>query len=307
MRFLIARLSAIGDCVMTAHAVSSLRRAFSGSEFVWAVQEKCAPVVACPGLVDTVHVVPRERWKRARWSPSTWASQVRFYLGMRKREFDVGLDFQGHSKTALLLRCAKCREVRANRATDALARWLLKPSPPPPSARHEVEMGFGLVEPWCRDDGKGPIMPEVREGREPGLVTIQTGAGEARKAYPQEQWAEVGGALKALGHRVVYLGAPGDPSPENAESQVGRLSLLESIGWVARSSLHLAADTGTGHVAAAYGTPVVSVFGPTDPERFRPFGKGVIVLKAATPGEVSPAQIVAEAERLLRSLSADLG
>ncbi|MGE3126981.1 MAG: glycosyltransferase family 9 protein [Fimbriimonadaceae bacterium] len=304
MRFLVVRLSAIGDCVMAAHAVSSLRRAHPKADIVWAVQEKCAPVVASPGLADEVIVVPRERWKQGRRSPAAWFDQVRFYLGMRSREFDVGFDFQGHSKSALLARFARCKEVRANRATDALARTLLRPVPLPEGIVHEVEKGFALVEPWSLNDGLGPIMPAVTEGREERLVTIQTGAGEARKAYPSAQWAEVGRALASKGFRVVYLGAPGDPEPEGAESLVGRLSLLESTSWVARSALHIAADTGTGHVAAAYGTPVVSVFGPTDPDRFRPYGTAVRIVRAETPGEVPPAEIVAEAESLAGSLSA---
>ncbi|MGE0001849.1 MAG: glycosyltransferase family 9 protein, partial [Fimbriimonadaceae bacterium] len=78
MRFLVVRLSAIGDCVMAAHAVSSLRRAHPKADIVWAVQEKCAPVVASPGLADEVIVVPRERWKQGRRSPAAWFDQVRF-------------------------------------------------------------------------------------------------------------------------------------------------------------------------------------------------------------------------------------
>lgn len=286
---------------MAAHAVSALRRAHPESEIVWAVQERCAPVVACPGLVQSVHIVPRERWKRARWSPSTLLSQVRCYLGLRDRRFDVGLDFQGHSKSAILLRLARCKEVRANRATDVLARALLRPVPLPPTAVHEVEKGFALVEPWCADDRQGPVMPEVGKGREDGLVTVQTGVGEARKSYPAAQWAEVARSLAGKGFRVVYLGAPGDPEPGGAESLVGRLTLRESMAWVARSSLHIAADTGTGHIAAAYGTPVVSVFGPTDPARFRPYGDMVRVVQAATPAEVEPGAIVEAAASLTGS------
>jgi ADP-heptose:LPS heptosyltransferase len=64
--------------------------------------------------------------------------------------------------------------------------------------------------------------------------------------------------------------------------------------------LHLAADTGTGHIAAAYGVPFVSVFGPTDPKLFRPYSDEGVVLRASDrAGDVEPAQILAAAEGLL--------
>ena len=70
---------------------------------------------------------------------------------------------------------------------------------------------------------------------------------------------------------------------------------------IARSSLVLAADTGAGHLAAAYGVPVVSIFGPTDPEEFRPYSDAGIVLKSGDrTDDVSPEQVVMAAKELWR-------
>ena len=70
---------------------------------------------------------------------------------------------------------------------------------------------------------------------------------------------------------------------------------------VAESHLHLAGDTGTGHIAAAYGTPVVSVFGPTPPERYRPWSARARVLRddSKSVEAVSPDLILAEALSVL--------
>ena len=69
---------------------------------------------------------------------------------------------------------------------------------------------------------------------------------------------------------------------------------------VAHSMVHLAADTGTGHMAAAYGVPVVSVFGYTDMIEYRPYTENGVVLNAGKSMDgVSPEQIVDSVESLV--------
>jgi ADP-heptose:LPS heptosyltransferase len=94
-------------------------------------------------------------------------------------------------------------------------------------------------------------------------VTIQTGSKEEQKRYPLDKWNEVAASLAAAGHVVVGLGAPGDPqiTAPGVINQVGAHSLRGAMAAVAASDLHLAVDTGTGHMAAAYGVPVLSLLG----------------------------------------------
>ena len=67
-----------------------------------------------------------------------------------------------------------------------------------------------------------------------------------------------------------------------------------------RPGLHLAADTGTGHAASAYGTPVVSVFGPTDPALYRPWGgRSTMLRNGDDTACVSSGEVAAAAHELL--------
>jgi ADP-heptose:LPS heptosyltransferase len=106
--------------------------------------------------------------------------------------------------------------------------------------------------------------------------------------------------------RVLGLGAAGDPplfvqnAPE-VKSKVGKYPLVRSMGAVLASDLHLAADTGTGHVAAAYGVPVVSVFSKNDPQRFRPYAENAKVLRhGKEAARVRSAEVVEAAHQLLQ-------
>jgi len=299
---------------MTAWAVTALRNAGPRAEITWAVQERCAPVVDTHQLVNRVHVFPRERWKSNRWSPKTWREQLIQYTSLRHAKFEVGFDFQGHSKTALCLRLSGCRERFASRATDAFAARLNPPSDLHPTGPHEVERALCLVaQRFEVEIPRLPLMPALEEDRrwwssrltgDKPVVSLQTGAGETDKIYPTDFWSAVADRLQSEGLRVVATGGPNDPrlATPSAIDEVGKHTLERSLALVAMSDLHLSGDTGTAHAAAAYGVPTVTIFGRTDPERFRPWGNDGIVLRDGLETKnVNPDQVVNAAMKLLEA------
>lgn len=305
-RILVVRFSAIGDCVMAAWAVTALRKAFPNGEITWAVQERCAPVLDDEKTVDRIVVADRDIWKRTRWSPTTWWNQTRRFVSLRQQKFDFGFDLQGHSKTALCLRLSGASERHARRATDALAHRLNRVTTVP-NGLHEVEANVTFLRHfWPVNLPDRPSMPDLPAWCDAGFVSIQTGAGGKGKAYPGESWRRVAERLVKEGRRVVAVGGAKDPRLDvpGVQDLVGKLGLTETMQVVRASAVHLASDTGTGHLAAAYGVPVVSVFGPTDPERYRPWSPVARVLHAGLdPGLVPPREVVDEANRLLEKAS----
>jgi ADP-heptose:LPS heptosyltransferase len=301
MRILVVRFSAIGDCVMAAWAATALRLRHPGAEITWAIEDRCSPVLDMAQLVTHRVHFSRTRWKQRRMHPSTWAEQVRTYLSLRKVAFDVGFDLQGHSKTALCLRLAKPRQRFAAAATDALAARLTPPIGIRPDGTHMVDWKMHVVcqyEPL--DTPKCPIMPPQIEAPDglpsTGFVTIAVGAGHRDKAY--RRWSEVANALVSGGVNVVWMGGPGDSAPDvsGTVDLCGKLTLNQSLEVIRRAAVVVAADTGAGHIAAALGVPVVSVFGPTDPRVFRPYTTDGEVLKASSdPNEVLPSEVVSAA------------
>jgi len=220
---------------------------------------------------------------------------VRFGLELRKERFDWGLDFQGHAKTAIPLRIAAPRSRLSLRATDVATALIARPTPSPPSLAHIVEREAWLAAKVTHISlPSSPILPRVelqpRMDSRP-LVTVQMGTGWQGKEYPADLMSQAMRLLEAEGCRVVALGGPNDPHPEAGEDLVGRTDLQQTLSWIKSSRVHLAPDTGTGHMAAALGVPVVSIFGPEDPEKCRPWGLKVTVLKQGSrTSDVSPDQ-----------------
>ncbi len=302
--FLLVRFSAIGDCVMAAWAATSIRKRFPRSELVWAVETRCAPVIDMERLVTSTHEFPRDRWKANRWSPQIWREQMLRYSALRRMRFDFGLDLQGHSKTALCLRIAAPSRRLAARATDPIARRL-NPTLMEPADAHIVEWNHhALSELGEFELPDRPFMPQIGRPVDPRVVTLSVAAGNATKRYPLNGWRQVAAAMREEGFEVHVVGGPqDDPLGDEGVDLVGKLTLSETMSEIACSRLHLAADTGTGHIAAAYGVPVVSVFGPMHPNKYRPFSKDATVLHVSErPWDVKPEEVIEAAlERLERS------
>jgi HAD superfamily hydrolase (TIGR01662 family) len=130
--------------------------------------------------------------------------------------------------------------------------------------------GFGLPP---GDDGRLRVRG-VRRPRwltEPGYVVVHPGASVPARACPPERVREFVVALHAAGYRVVVTGAPKEReltrlvAGEEALDLGGRTRLPELAGVLAEAAALICANTGPAHLAAAVGTPVVSLFAPTVP------------------------------------------
>ncbi len=300
MRVLVVRFRAIGDCVMAAWPTSAIRQKYPDANITWAVERICAPVIDDVRLANRVVAFPRDQWKRERWRVRTLAEQLRYYLSLRESPYDLGIDLQGHSKTAMALRISGARRRVAVHATDSFARALnpvpIQRAPGTHWVDHHMAV-LNTVEPFPQV--ARPLMPELPplpEGFPAGkVVSLCTGGSSAIKQYPREHWQAVARGLEAQGCQVVTVGGPQDPPLDTpCVNYVGKLTLKESMAVIAASAGHIAPDTGTGHMAAALGVPVISLFAddPIQISTFRPYTDQGTVLTAHTPAEIDPAEII---------------
>jgi ADP-heptose:LPS heptosyltransferase len=138
------------------------------------------------------------------------------------------------------------------------------------------------------------------------------------KRWPADRFAALADRLvDVLSARLVLLGGPDDgpvnrsvvgamgPAARARTLDVsGRLSLAETAAVIARCRLYVGNDSGVAHLAAAVGTPVVEVFGPTDPRRYGPVpGAGLAV---APPGAAVAHLADASGSRAIETVTVDM-
>jgi ADP-heptose:LPS heptosyltransferase len=150
--------------------------------------------------------------------------------------------------------------------------------------------GFELPD---GDDGRlavrRPLPPVRHEHRShdlsPGYVVLHPGASVPARAWPVERCAEAAEALTAAGHRVLVTGGPGEKAltaavaGSRAVDLGGATTLPQMAALLDGAAVVVVGNTGPAHLAAAVGTPVVSLFAPVVPAtRWAPYRVPTVLL-----------------------------
>jgi heptosyltransferase-2 len=289
---LIVRLpNWLGDTVMAEPALRALRAGSPDARLL--VAGPWAHVLAGQGLADTLVVYPR-----------SWRGRITTSDAVRGFHGDVAVLLPNSLESAVSARYWGAKR-RVGFAVGGRA-WLLTDRVPAPApGTHQVDAYLRLVEHLgvARDNRVPALRPPPVEGEErsrvrallaevvkPGarIVGVHLGADfGASKRWPSRRVMEGCRALAAAGFTPVLLGAPRDAdaareivAATGAASLVGRdaPSLLAAL--LSEIVALVAGDTGVSHLAAALGTPVVALFGPTDPVLTAPRGPATIVTHA---------------------------
>jgi len=288
-RLIVRAPNWLGDAVMALPAVTAVRRAYPASRVVVAARAGVAPLfrertAAAPNEV----VVVDERGE---------AAELRALRG------DAVLLLPNSFRSAWVTRLAGIRERWGYRAAGR--GWLLTRAVARPrrsGGLHHVhyyrELVRGLgIDPG--DDATPRVTPQlvtlekadallVRSGLEPGQRIAGFAPGAAygtAKRWPPDRVARVIDVLGRNGTTSVLVGAAGDrdtgraiesalPPGARVVNLIGRTSLGELIGVVARCAAFVSNDSGAMHVAAALGVPVTAIFGPTDERVTAPAAAG---------------------------------
>ncbi len=128
-----------------------------------------------------------------------------------------------------------------------------------------------------------------------GFAAIHPYSGSPKKNWPLEKYKELARLVEQK-LPVKWIVERGSRSVEGVDPEPPFDDLYDLACYLARARLYIGNDSGITHLAAAAGTPVVALFGPTDPAVWAPRGPNVRVVATALPGE--PMTLVALEEVL---------
>ncbi len=295
-RILLVKLSSFGDVIHALPTLEALRNLYPQGQITWLVEEAFVPLIAGHPALDEVWGVPRVRPGQEMGRDQV-LRLLRLLRRVRASRFDLVIDLQGLLKSALWVALARSpRKVGYDRTRELSYLALTERIPPYDPEAHAVWRYLNVA----RHLGAPPTLPRFRLGLTPALpdflasgdrpwVVLHPGARWATKLWPAAGWAQLGDWLsreKGLG--VIITGSAADQEladqiitrmREQALNLAGRTSLPELAGVMQKARLAITADTGPMHLAAALGTKVVAIFGPTSPGRTGPFGPGHRVVR----------------------------
>lgn len=292
-RMLVARLDNLGDVLLAGPCVRAVA-AHAGPVTMLAGPRGSAAARLLPGVSDVIEWCAP--WIDPEPPAIDPASLAWLRDTIRKSDVDGALILTSFHQSplplALLLREAGVRWIGAT-SVDYPGS-LLDLRHRMPDDVPEAERGLALAEaagfPLPRDDDgalavRGPLSDVAALVGEPGYVVVHPSASvPARQASPTKS-REFVRRLVADGHRVVVTGAPTDraltafAAGAIAADLGGRTSLPRLAAVLAGASVVVAPNSGPAHLAAAVGTPVVSLFAPVVPAvRWAPYRVPVVLL-----------------------------
>jgi heptosyltransferase I len=301
-RILLVKLSSFGDVLHALPTLEALRAAFPTAHITWLVEAAYAPLLTGHPALNEVWVAPRLRPGEF-LSGANPARLLTLLKQLRAYSFDLVVDVQGLLKSAVWVTLARSpRKVGYDRTREGSYLALTERVKPFDPEAHAVHRYLNLAHYL----GAPPALPRFRLGLDAAvdtaalvpvkagrpLAVLHPGARWASKLWPPASWARLAEWLNRQGFFVAVTGSRADQalaeailaqSPAPLLNLAGRTSLAQLAGILRKARLAVTTDTGAMHLAAALGTPVAALFGPTAPWRTGPFGEGHQVIRLGLP------------------------
>lgn len=297
MRILILQLKRLGDVVLTTPLIAAIRERLPHASVTVALD------ASARSLADLIDADSRILFERGR---------VAFWKSIAAGGWDVVLDVTGNDRSAFATALSRAdRRITWQRFSKKPLRRLCYNAFVDSSVRnrhtadHHTDLLRALDIEVEDVPGRITIPPEAdvtaarvlsTAGVSTPFVIVHPGTARAEKYWLPERWAEV---IAGISLPVVITG--GNDSAERAHIDAiratgavftdlaGRLPLPVTAALIARAHLVCAVDSLPVHLADAAGTPVVALFGPTNPFHWRPRRSQTRVVTASGAEPITPA------------------
>jgi heptosyltransferase-3 len=314
-RALVIKLRHHGDVLLASPVLSMLKRFAPQCEVDALVYADTAPMLEGHPALAQLHVIDRD-WKRQGLWPQA-AAEWNLISRLRARHYDLVVHLSVHTRGAWLVRLLRPRWSVAPRSRDGFWANSFTHLYPAQSHgdRHTVDTNLDSMralglEPTPTDKALTLVPGAKAEARVAellaqhgvapgGFVHVHPASRWAFKCWPAQRVAALCDALAAKGLPIVLTSAP-DANEKALIAEVraardkiavppapsfdlsGQLSLKELAALTAQAKLFVGVDSAPMHIAAAMGTPVVAIFGPSGDREWGPWGEGNRVVASNT-------------------------
>ena len=305
MNILIVKLSAIGDVIHTLPSLAALRAHYPHAHITWVIEAAAADLIMDHPHLDRVIVSHRKNWigdlKGGRISGGMKGFGA-FRSALRARPYDLVIDFHGLFKSAVIVFMSGGKRKLGYDSVQEGSCLFYNEKIPENMNKHAVDryldfarhLGARVQAPEFFIPIAGENESRIRElleangiGPSDPFVAISPQALWDTKLWSDQKFAQLSERItRELAMPTVLTG--GDKMSTQglqsfmtlrAADLAGQTTLRDLACLYRQASLVVTTDSGPMHLAAAVGTPVVALFGPTDPARTGPYGDGHTVIR----------------------------
>ena len=294
MKVLILKPSSLGDIIHALPVLRLIKRQRPDWQVHWWIAEPFASLLERDTDIAALHPFHRRGWG----TPAGLTKGLAGMAALGREKFDVVIDLQGLARSALHGWAANgAYTIGLHQHRDGAAAWYDASVERPGLRAHAVD--------WCR-----AVLPELgleaegefdwlpprswlaeqldEQGHDPTArwIALCPGARWETKRWPIKHFVSLRDQLMGTPNTcLVVLGGKDDAglgrelAGERVLDLTGQTTLPELVEWLRACAVLVTNDSGPMHIAAALGTPVVALFGPTDPERTGPYRANGAVLQ----------------------------
>ena len=285
---LIIKLRYIGDVLLATPTLRAIKAARPEVRLTMMVNRGTEDVLSGNPDVDDIMILDK----------GSLAAQWQLIVGLRRRQFDTVIDLTDGDRSAFLswVSAAPVR-IGFNDEHRWRGRCYTEVVQPVPAVRHRIDRDLEALKhvniPAGSEDPRLWLTPEEEKSadrlldqlgiqRSQSMVILQPGARYWFKAWPPERFAELADRLTAKYHCQVLIGGSGQDGDLAQKIQLmsqsrptilaGRATIKQFAAIAKQSALFVGSDSGAMHITTAVATPVVALFGPSDPREWGPRG-----------------------------------
>lgn len=307
MNILIVKLSAIGDVIHTLPSLSALRKLYPEANITWVIEEDSADIIKDHPYLNRVIISRRKKWMADLKSPHLANRTIReikaFIRTLKGRSYDLVIDFHGLFKSSIIVFLSGGKRKLGYDSMQELSGLFLNEKIREDMEKHAVDRYLDFLHHLGSDiDEKEFLIPVQEENRNRviNLLTINNIDRKERfvavnpvafwetKLWEDDKFARLCDRIaENLKAKVILTGNRSDGIIKNIQSlmlqpsvNLGGQTTLRDLAYLySLSSVVITTDSGPMHISASMGTPVVALFGPTDPLRTGPYGRGHMVIR----------------------------
>ena len=284
----VIRLRSLGDCVLTTPALALLKAHRPDLKIGVVVEDRFRAVFE--GSPHVIDILPPAARALAKWNPQM---ALNFHGGSRSMWLtatsgaQIKIGFAHHAYSFLY--------------TDKIphAQEILGDSRRVHTAEHLASAMFWMGVP--RTEIPRAVLSAGSVPRAAAYVVIHPFASTPHKTWPAEHFIAVAEHLRdKAGLEPVFLAGPADDPAAFRKFLVYRNAPLGEVkNLMAGAQLFIGNDSGPAHIAAAFGVPVVVLFGPSDPVNWAPWRtEGQVLTNPEAIGRIAVEEVIAAAEAL---------
>lgn len=308
MNILIVKLSAIGDVIHTLPSLAALRKLYPDAHITWVVEEAAADLVKNHPMLDAVLISRRKNWIKSlrQGEFSRPLREMRAFLReLRKSPYDLVIDFHGLLKSAVIVLLSGGKRKLGYDSLQELSGLFYNEKIPEDMNKHAVDryldftryLGAKIEEAQFILPSDNTAQTRIQsllkkyhlENKK--FIAVNPIAYWETKLWNDEKFAGLADLIKTkLNIEVVFTGSEKESikkitaqMQDKAVNLAGETSLPELAHLYKNALMLITTDSGPMHLAAAVGTPVIALFGPTDPQRTGPYGEGHTIIRTDLP------------------------